>query len=63
LEKVERQHIEIQGSVANGNMTFGDALTGFRGRLANDNSLKTTKQGIPRRTHRRAAQVVAGKWR
>ncbi|HTY85852.1 MAG TPA: hypothetical protein VMB80_00180, partial [Candidatus Acidoferrum sp.] len=40
LEKVERQRVEIQGAVANGNMTFGDALALFRNRLANDNSLK-----------------------
>jgi len=40
LEKVERQRIEVQGAVANGNMTFGDALALFRNRLANDNSLK-----------------------
>jgi integrase len=40
LAKVERQRIEVQGAVANGNMTFGDALAAFRGRLANDKSLK-----------------------
>jgi integrase len=40
LEKVERQRIEVQGAVANGNMTFGDALALFRNRLASDNSLK-----------------------
>ena len=40
LEKVERQRIEVQGAVANGNMTFSDALTVFRNRLVNDKSLK-----------------------
>ena len=33
LEKVERQRIEVQGAVENGNMRFGEALTVFRGRL------------------------------
>lgn len=40
LEKVERQRVEVQGAIANGNMRFGDALTVFRTRLANDNTLK-----------------------
>ncbi len=40
LEKVERQRVEVQGAVANGNMRFGDALAVFRNRLANDNTLK-----------------------
>jgi hypothetical protein len=40
LEKIERQRIEVQGTVANGNMTFGDALALFRNPLPNDNSLK-----------------------
>jgi protein involved in ribonucleotide reduction len=40
LEKVERQRIEVQGAIANGNMRFGDALAIFRGRLLNDGSLK-----------------------
>jgi integrase len=41
LEKVERQRVEIQGAVQNGNMRFGDALTIFRGRLQNDAALKS----------------------
>ena len=40
LEKVERQRVEVQGAVENGNMRFGDALAIFRGRLQNDASLK-----------------------
>jgi len=40
LEKVERQRVEVQGAVANGNMRFGDALSVFRVRLANDKTLK-----------------------
>jgi len=40
LEKVERQRVEIQGAVENGNMRFGDALKIFRGRLHNDAALK-----------------------
>ena len=40
LEKVERQRIEVQGAVENGNMRFGDALIAFRGRLHKDASLK-----------------------
>jgi len=40
LEKIERQRIEVQGAIANGNMRFGDALAIFRGRLLNDGSLK-----------------------
>ena len=41
LEKVERQRVEIQGAVENGNMRFGDALTIFRGRLQGDAALKS----------------------
>ena len=41
LEKVERQRVEIQGAVENGNMRFGDALTFFRGRLQSDAALKS----------------------
>ena len=40
LEKVERQRVEVQGAIASGNMRFGDALTVFRNRLTNDNTLK-----------------------
>ena len=40
LEKNERQRVEVQGVVANGNMRFGDALAMFRSRLRNDGSLK-----------------------
>ncbi len=40
LEKVERQRMEVQGAIANGNMTFGDALAVFHNRLTNDHSLK-----------------------
>ena len=40
LEKVERQRVEVQASVAKGNMRFGDALAAFRNRLASDNTLK-----------------------
>ncbi|HWC58651.1 MAG TPA: hypothetical protein VHC44_03080, partial [Verrucomicrobiae bacterium] len=40
LEKIERQRVEIQGAVTNGNMRFGDALTIFRSRLHGDSSLK-----------------------
>ena len=40
LEKVERQRSELQGAIASGNMTFGEALAVFSNRLANDNSLK-----------------------
>ena len=40
LEKVERQRVEVQGAVISGNMRFGDALSVFRNRLANDNTLK-----------------------
>lgn len=41
LEKSERQRVEIQGAVANGNLRFGDALAMFRARLHNDGSLKS----------------------
>ena len=40
LEKVERQRVEVQGAVENGNMRFGDALKIFQGRLNNDAALK-----------------------
>ena len=40
LEKVERQRVEIQGAVQNGNLRFGDALAIFRGRLQKDAALK-----------------------
>jgi len=40
LEKVERQRVEVQGAIASGNMRFGDALSVFRNRLINDNTLK-----------------------
>ena len=40
LEKVERQRVEVQGAVGNGNMRFGDAMTIFRGRLQKDPALK-----------------------
>jgi len=40
LEKNERQRVEVQGVVANGNMRFGDALAIFRGWLHNDGALK-----------------------
>ena len=40
LEKVERQRVEVQGAIVNGNMRFGDALAVFRNRLANDKTLK-----------------------
>jgi integrase len=40
LEKVERQRVEVQGAVQNGNLRFGDALAIFRGRLQKDASLK-----------------------
>ncbi|MGD0022933.1 MAG: site-specific integrase [Smithellaceae bacterium] len=40
LEKVERQRTEIREAVTSGNMSFGDALAIFRGRLLNDSSLK-----------------------
>jgi integrase len=40
LEKVERQRIEVQGAVENGNMRFGEALAIFRGRLQSDAALK-----------------------
>jgi len=40
LDKVERQRVEIQGAVENGNMRFGEALEIFRSRLQNDASLK-----------------------
>ena len=32
--------MEVQGAIANGNMTFGDALAVFHNRLTNDHSLK-----------------------
>jgi len=53
LEKVERQRIELQGAIASGNMTFGDALAVFRNRLANNNSLK------PRSKEYRLERVAA----
>ena len=40
LEKVERQRVEVQGAVQSGNLSFGDALKIFRGRLQNDAALK-----------------------
>jgi len=40
LEKVERQRVEVQGAVEDGNLRFGDALVIFRGRLQKDASLK-----------------------
>lgn len=40
LEKDERQRVEVQGAVTNGNMRFGDALELFRNRLHNDATLK-----------------------
>jgi integrase len=40
IEKIERQRVEIQGAVTNGNMRFGEALEIFRGRLLNNGSLK-----------------------
>jgi hypothetical protein len=40
LEKVERQRVEFQGAVENGNLRFGDALVIFRGRLQKDAALK-----------------------
>jgi integrase len=40
LEKVERQRVEVQGAVENGNLRFGDALAIFRGRLQKEASLK-----------------------
>jgi hypothetical protein len=39
LEKVERQRVEVQGAVENGNLRFGDALRIFRGRLQKAASL------------------------
>ena len=53
LEKVERQRTELQGAIASGNMTFGDALAVFCNRLANDNSLK------PRSKEYRQERVAA----
>ena len=53
LEKVERQRVELQGAIASGNMTFGDALAVFYSRLANDNSLK------PRSKEYRQERVAA----
>ena len=40
LEKTERQRVEVQGAVENGNVRFGDALKIFQGRLNNDAALK-----------------------
>ncbi|HUZ07745.1 MAG TPA: site-specific integrase [Candidatus Paceibacterota bacterium] len=40
LEKVERQRVEVQGAVEDGNLRFGDALVIFRGKLQKDASLK-----------------------
>jgi len=53
LEKVERQRTELQGAIAIGNMTFGDALAVFSNHLANDNSLK------PRSKEYRQERVAA----
>lgn len=39
-DKVERQRVEIQGVVENGNLNFGEALEVFRGRLQQDAGLK-----------------------
>ena len=52
LEKVERQRVELQGAVANGNMTFGDALAMFRNGLAQRRFVETSQQGIPGRADR-----------
>src|SRR5277367_4414969 len=40
LEKVERQRVEVQVAVENGNMRFGEALAIFQGRLQSDAALK-----------------------
>jgi integrase len=53
LEKVERQRIEIQGTVENGNMRFGDVLAIFRARLQNDAALK------PRTKEFRSERIAA----
>lgn len=40
FEKQERQRAESADSVARGKMTFADAITTYRQRVAGDNSLK-----------------------
>jgi hypothetical protein len=41
LEKVERQRVELQGAVKNGNLRFVDALAIFRGRLQKGRFIKS----------------------
>ena len=60
LEKQERQRAEHQTAVADGTMTFADALAIYKQRLAGDGSLKPRSKVYPGRANRGAAQIMAG---
>ena len=60
LEKSERQRAESVQAVANGKMTFGDALGRIQVLVTGESQHQTSDQRVLRVSHRRPAQIVVG---
>ena len=60
LEKVERQKVHSAGAVANGKMTFGDALAVFQNTIAGKSQRQTQNAGVLQISDYRLIEVMAG---